>query len=255
MPLNAEQRSLIGRIGAAARAGEDGRKRTQAARDAADRRFYEQTDPALPEDARRRQADALRRQHLDRMRLASVTKAKRARQAIQDAKDAAKQLRAEEALTIRHSLEEQLLESGVNLRDLPRSQLNDLIEFHVPGPSAPESLTLLAAPWTIRSAAPVTVINNAQIINAMESTIIQNVRGTVHLGLQAKDVLTFLEKFGGQDAAALEAAVYELEDPAAPQSAKSDAKRRLNKFLGQIVGLGRDVGAELLADYLKSKGA
>jgi hypothetical protein len=97
MALSAEQRSLIGRIGAAARAGEDGRSRTQAARDAADRRFYDQTDPALPEDERRRLAVVFRRQHLDRMRLASVTKAKRAREAMTEAAAARRDLRRAEA--------------------------------------------------------------------------------------------------------------------------------------------------------------
>lgn len=88
MPLTPEQRRLIGRIGAAARAGEDGRRRTQAAREAADRKFYEQTDPALSEEERWRLANVLRRQHLDRMRLASVTKAKHAREMAEAARNA-----------------------------------------------------------------------------------------------------------------------------------------------------------------------
>ena len=53
----------------------------------------------------------------------------------------------------------------MDLRDMPRSQINALIESNVPNPTAPESLTLLAAPWSTHSTAPVTVINNPQIIN------------------------------------------------------------------------------------------
>jgi hypothetical protein len=162
--------------------------------------------------------------------------------------------REQRMLTIRHSLEEQLLESGVDLREIPRGQITALVESYVPGPSAPESLTLLAVPWTAQPIAPVTVINNPQIISAMQSTIIQNVRGIVDLGAQAKDVLAFIERSAGQDTPVLESAVYELEDPAAPPAAKSAAVGRLKKFLGQVSGVVRDVGVELLSDYLKSKG-
>lgn len=162
--------------------------------------------------------------------------------------------REQRMLTIRQSLEEELLEGGVDLRDIPRSQLNALIENHVPGPSAPESLTLLATPWTAGPAAPVTVNINPQIITVIRSKIMQNVEGTIHLGLQAQELLSFIQDFGGQEAATLQSAVYELEDEAAPPAAKSNAKQRLKKFVSQVTEAARDVGIELLADYLKSKG-
>jgi transcriptional regulator with XRE-family HTH domain len=162
--------------------------------------------------------------------------------------------REQRVLTIRHSLEDQLLENGIDLQAIPTRQLNTMIGSLVPRPSAPESLALLAAPWTTRPTAPVTVINNPQIISAMESTIIQNVQGTIHLGLEPKKLLDFIDKFGGQETATLQSAVYELEDPAAPPSVKSSAKQRLKQFLSQVVGFGRDVTVELFADYLRSKG-
>jgi transcriptional regulator with XRE-family HTH domain len=162
--------------------------------------------------------------------------------------------REQRMLTIRHGLEEQLLESGMDLRDIPRRQINSLVDSYVPGPTAPESLTLLAAPSSTRSAAPVTVINNPQIINALKSTIFQNVQGTVHLDLRAQKLLAFIEEFGAHESAGLQSAVYELDDSAAPPTAKSRAKERLKKFVNQVTGIGREVGIELLADYLKSKG-
>ncbi len=162
--------------------------------------------------------------------------------------------REQRMLSIRQLLEEQLLESGVDLRSIPTSQINALIENYVPGPTAPESLALLASPWNTHSTAPVTVINNPQIINTIESTIIQNVQGTIHLGLEAKKLLAFIERFGGQAAATMQSAVYELEDSAAPPATKSSAKQQLKMFVSQVAGFGRDVGVELLADYLRSKG-
>jgi len=102
-------------------------------------------------------------------------------------------------LTIRHNLEEELVDNGVDLREAPSSQINALLERLVPGPTAPESLALLAAPWTAQPTAPVTVNINPQIISAMESTVIQNVQGTVHLGPQAKELLALIDRFGGQE--------------------------------------------------------
>jgi len=161
--------------------------------------------------------------------------------------------REQRVSTIRLGLEKQLLEAGMDLRDIPRSQIDVLVESLVPGPTGPESLALLAAPWSTHSAAPVTVIDNPQLINAMKSTIIHSVRGTVHLDPQAERLLAFIEEFGAQEAATLQSAVYELEDPAAPPAARSGAKERLRRFVGRVTGIGRDVGIEFLSDYLKSK--
>jgi transcriptional regulator with XRE-family HTH domain len=162
--------------------------------------------------------------------------------------------REQRMLTIRHGLEEQLLESGVDLRDIPRSQINALIDSNVPGPTATESLTLLSSPWIGHSKWPITVINNPQIISAIESTIIQSVQGTVHLGTEAKKLLDFIEKYGGQEADTLQSAVHELDDPAAPSASKSGAKQVLSKFVNQLAGMARDIGVGVLADFLKSKG-
>jgi hypothetical protein len=156
-------------------------------------------------------------------------------------------------LTIRHGLEEELLERGTHLPEGASSQINILLERLVPSPTAPESLALLAVPWTARPTTPVTVNINPQIISAMESTIIQNVQGVINLGPQAKEFLALISRFGGQEATTLESAVYELEDPAAPPSNKSVAKRRLKKFLSQVAGTAHDVAVDLLEKYLESR--
>lgn len=156
-------------------------------------------------------------------------------------------------LTIRQGLEEQLLESGVDLRTIPISQINEMVESLVPGPSAPESLMLLAAPWMARPMAPVTVNISPQIISAMESIIVQNVQGNVHLEPQARDIIELIDRFGGQESALLESAVRELEDADAPRDDRSAAKRRLKNFLRQLAGTAHVVGIDLLERYLESK--
>ena len=156
-------------------------------------------------------------------------------------------------LSLKHSLEEELIDNGIDLRQVPSGQIDTLLERLVPGPSASGSWALLAAPWTAQLSAPVTVNINPQIINAMESTIIQNVQGTVNLGPQAKELLSLIDRFGGQEVPVLEAAVHELEDTDARPADRSAAKRRLKKFLGQTAGMAHDVGIHLLEKYLDSK--
>jgi hypothetical protein len=197
-------------------------------------------------------ADALTAAGVDRA--SSVKLAARFAREVQRLQTDLRYEREQRMLTIRHGLEEQLRETGMDSRDIPRSQINDLVESHVPGPTGPEVLALLAAPWSTHSAAPVTVINNPQIISAMKRTIIHSVKGTVDLDVQAERLLAFIEEFGAQETATLQSAVYELEDPAAPPAGKSGAKERLRKFVSQVAGIDRDVGTELLSDYLNSKG-
>jgi hypothetical protein len=156
-------------------------------------------------------------------------------------------------LTIRQNLETELVDRGVELRTVPSTQINAWIERLVPGPSASDSLALLAVPQSVQTIPPVTLNINQQFIDAVESTVIQNVRGTVQLGSRAKEFLELIDRFGGHEAPLLEAAVYELEDTDAPPAKRSAAKRRLKKFLGQVAGMVHDVGIDLLAKYLESK--
>jgi hypothetical protein len=76
MPLPARDRSELGRIGALSRlANENATDMTQAARDRQNStgpgsRWYEATDPELPEPERERRAKAARDAHMAKMRLA-----------------------------------------------------------------------------------------------------------------------------------------------------------------------------------------
>jgi hypothetical protein len=154
---------------------------------------------------------------------------------------------------IRHSLERELLESGLETV-VSDTQLSDLIERLVPGTSPPATLALLAGPAPAPDVAPITVQINQQFITAAESTIIQNVAGTINLGPRAKQLLELVEQFGGQQSTELEAAVHELEDSGAPAVARAKAQRRLKQFLSQLGGIAHDVVIDLLEKYLESKG-
>ncbi|HEX5294854.1 MAG TPA: anti-sigma factor antagonist [Streptosporangiaceae bacterium] len=161
--------------------------------------------------------------------------------------------REQRILNLRQSLEQELLQNDIDARQLPGGQLTALVERLVPGPSAAESLALLAGSRPPTLAGTVTVNINPQIISAVESTVVQNVRGVVHLAPPAKELLTLIGRAGGDDAAALQSAVYELEDPDAPPARRSAAQGRLRKFLRQLAGTASDIGISLLEKYLEQK--
>ena len=156
-------------------------------------------------------------------------------------------------LTLRHSLEGELVDSGVDLQGGTGSHLGALLERLVPRPSAPDPLALLTAHEDIKIPRPLIVNINSQIIRAAESTIIQNVEGSVNLQPQAREILELVNRFGGRETGVLKSAVYELEDTDAPTESRSDAKRKLKQFLGQLADAARDIGVDLLEKYLEHK--
>jgi transcriptional regulator with XRE-family HTH domain len=164
------------------------------------------------------------------------------------------QEREKRVMAIRHDLERRIVDSGVALQAVPRHQIQALIERLVPGPTAPASLALLATPWTAEAAPPVTLQINQQFINAVESQVVQNVQGTVHLGPPARQLLELIAQYGDHEKITLEASVHELEDTDAPRDRRVAAKRRLKRFVGQLVDVAHDVAVHTLEKYLESKG-
>jgi hypothetical protein len=78
--------------------------------------------------------------------------------------------RERRVLTIRHSLEEELVDGGVELGVVPSAQINALIERLVPGSSTTDSLELLAGPQSgghIQSPPTLALNINHQYINAV----------------------------------------------------------------------------------------
>jgi hypothetical protein len=156
-------------------------------------------------------------------------------------------------LSLQQSLEGEFLNNDVDLILPSSTQLKAMIDRLVPGPAAAAPLALLATPLA-QSGAQMNLQINQQFITAVESTIINCVVGTVNLAPPAKELLALIQSFGGDDAATLQSAVYEFEDPDAPKGLRSAAKHRLKQFLGHVTDVAKDVGTELLSKYLESKG-
>lgn len=73
-----EERSRVGRLGGLVNAAmHDPREYTKPARRAFIQRFYDQTDPSLPEAERHRRAEALLKAHMLRLSMASAKARKR----------------------------------------------------------------------------------------------------------------------------------------------------------------------------------
>ena len=155
-------------------------------------------------------------------------------------------------LSLRQSLEVELLEQGLDLVALPSGQVASLVNALCPAPRVIVPLSQLAGPQV--RGPQVTVQINQQFIKHATGLIAQNVAGNQNLAPQAKTLMSLIDRFGADDAAALRSAVYEFEDPDAPRDERSAAKTRLKRFLGQLGSAAKDVGTDLLAKYLESKG-
>ena len=168
--------------------------------------------------------------------------------------------REQRMLSLKQALEEEVLEAGVDLRTVPGAQLDELLDRLVPLPSAVASLRLLApdsgtGEQQVISLPPnASVIVNQKIFHAMEQTVIESVQGTVHLGAQAKEILTLIGQFAGQAAPVLTTAVHELEDPDAEPGSRRTAKAKLKQFLTQLAGKVEDAVLIVAEQYLASRG-
>jgi hypothetical protein len=150
-------------------------------------------------------------------------------------------------LVIRHSLESELLDVAIDAEQWTR--VTSLIDSLVPNIA---NLSAMPPP-PLPKTTPISVSINQQFINAVESTVIQNVHGEINLGNQAKELLDLVRQFGEEQAVELESAIHELEDPAMPQSNHFRAKERIKSFLRQLGGKVEDAALAALMKYLETK--
>jgi hypothetical protein len=163
-----------------------------------------------------------------------------------------KQEREQRILDICHAVELDFLDSEADLGTVA-SQVRSAVEAMAPNSSwmAAESMLELNG-WPI-SAPPITVNINQQVVNAVESTVFQNIRGLVNFGPEATELLGVVDAYGGEDTLPLQNAVYELEDQNARPANRRKAKNRLKDFLQQLGRITQDVATEALEKYVEKK--
>ena len=162
-----------------------------------------------------------------------------------------RQERESRLLAIRHGLEAELLDVGL---DAPPTwtEIDKMIDSLVPGTGDLRPMRLLTLS-SAASTAPVTLNVSQNVINAVHSTVVQSVHGTANLGASAKELLNLVSQFGGAEAAALESAVHEFEDPDARPAERLSAKQKLRAFLFQLGDKVEGAALQLLERYLETK--
>jgi serine/threonine protein kinase len=167
-----------------------------------------------------------------------------------------RQERERRIMTLRHTLEGELLENGVDLLDAPSIPLDSLLERLVPGSSGLSSMPALPSAAAATTSWPVNVTVNHHVVSTkeyVENTIIHSIQGTDHLAAQARQLLALIDQFGGANVSPLRTAVLELEDPEAPTDHRVKAKQTLKSFVTQLSGKIQDTALTILEKYLESK--
>jgi hypothetical protein len=162
-----------------------------------------------------------------------------------------RQERETRLLSIRHGLEAELLDAGTEV-SFPWAEVDEMVHSLVPGVRDLRPMRLLTlspgGPTT-----PVTLNISQNIVNAVQSTVVQSIQGTSNLGASAKEMLDLVSRFGGVEKVALESAIYELEDSDARSADRLGARQKLKAFLFQLGGKVEDAALHVLQTYLETK--
>lgn len=157
-----------------------------------------------------------------------------------------KQRREERALSLKHQFENLMLEA-----DKGRGRdIDEIIDAMLP-PAVTGGIVQADPSTPIQ---PVLMTNyQPQFISQVSGTVVQSVAGTVHLGPEAHALLELIASYGGEDRAALETAVHELEDEGARGGDRITARARLKRFLADLGNRGMAVGLDVLQKYIEHK--
>lgn len=156
-----------------------------------------------------------------------------------------KQRREERILSLKHHFENVTLE----IDGLRGETLTRVLEGLLPPPAAGAVVEHGAS-----ANASLTVNNySPQFINQVAGPVIQNVAGTVNLGLEAKRLLELAATHGGDARGELETAVHELEDDGARGAQRIAARSRLKRFLADLGNRGLGIGLDVLQKYVEHK--
>ncbi|MFC8409959.1 hypothetical protein [Arthrobacter sp. NPDC057259] len=157
-----------------------------------------------------------------------------------------KQRREERMLSLKHELENIVLE----VDGLTSGKIEAVLDELLPPPA---TIGVIEGPRTNPS--PSLTVNNfnPQFVNEVMGPVVQNIAGTVNLGIEAKQLLELIATFGGHERTQLETAVHELEDSGARGTDRVAARGRLKRFLADLGNRGLGVGLTILQKYVEHK--
>lgn len=163
-----------------------------------------------------------------------------------------KQEREQKLMEIWHEAESSL---AGHYTERAIQDIRRIMETLIPDPSSGVYSSILGVGGQPleRAGAGITININSQVIDRVQGAVTQNVRGSANLSWQANQLLDLIGRYGHESAESLQTAVFEVEDKDAPIAKRRKARKRLQTFLGQVGGIARGVGVDLLQKYLESK--
>ncbi len=171
---------------------------------------------------------------------------------------------AREARRLRRDLDQERERRVMELRHRFELELDDLVESRpntkseiakIVDANVPTTAGLLETALTMgrESPGPVTITIDQRTVNAINSTVVQNVTGSINLSPEAAGILELIAKFAGQEQSSLESAVYELEDVGLKLERRLSARQQIKAFLLRAApGIGRTT-LEVAQKYVESK--
>jgi hypothetical protein len=162
--------------------------------------------------------------------------------------------REKKLLGIKQCLESELIDEIPV--DFDWNTVNKLIELTVPsisGASAPLMIGNSSRSFNSHSKTNVTININPQIIETVNGIIAKEINGNQNLGVQGKELLEFVQKFGEAKVNELSTAVYEVEDESVPMPDRLKAGQKLKKFLIEVARKSGDVATSILQKYIENQ--
>lgn len=154
-------------------------------------------------------------------------------------------------LELRHSLESEVADLT---EESPTRQLEALLEQLVSKPTSFSPQNMLAPGATVYPGVANLNLNlTQQYIGVVQGSVVNSVQGSVHLGPEAKDLLTLIDAHAGDERRILESALYELEDQEARNADRALARQRLKGFLIKVSGRVGGATLEMMQKYLESR--
>lgn len=160
-----------------------------------------------------------------------------------------KQERESRVLSLRHQFEAEL----VDVPSLRFEDVNAIVEATIPsaeGLRAAGSLIAFGERPPAQGRPQVTI--NQQVIQQVHGSVLQNIEGTVNLGVEATELLRLISENAGGQTSELVTAVHELEDVDARHADRLAARQVLKGFLYKVGGKVGDASIKVLQAYVEN---
>lgn len=163
--------------------------------------------------------------------------------------------RERKILCIRQRLESELVD--VLPANVDWAIIGSLVESSVPAISGSSSaISIDQGPirlTSLQESPNITINLKPQIIQTVNGIVAQEIHGDQYLTRQDQELLSLIQKYGGEKTAVLASAVHELADKSAPSHDRLNAKQKLKKFLISVGDRAGDIAVGLLQKYIENK--